>query len=90
MGEWPFRRCTSVELYNATQEQEEKEIVSQIAVQPLISRVDEGTSQFTAAPLAFAHALEQKLCRTPEAGSSHLGCRWQFCERRVRNEIWKH
>ena len=36
------------------------------------------TSQFTAPALAFAQALEQKLCNTPEAGSNHLGCRWQF------------
>ena len=39
------------------------------------SGVESGTSQFTVAVLAFAQALEQKLCATPEAGSSHLGCR---------------
>jgi hypothetical protein len=33
------------------------------------------TSQFAAPALAFAQALEQKLCNTPEAGSNHLGCR---------------
>jgi len=36
------------------------------------------TSQFTAVTLAFAQALEQNLCNTPEAVSNHLGCRWQF------------
>jgi len=55
--------------------------VSQILVLSVIGDVESGTSQFIAAELAFAQALEQKLCNTPEVGSSHLGCRWQFYER---------
>jgi len=55
--------------------------VSQNFVRSVISDVESGTSQFIAAELAFAQALEQKLCNTPEVGSSHLGCRWQFYER---------
>jgi len=59
----------------------EKETVSQNAARSVKSHVESGTSQFTAAELAFAQALEQKLCNTPEVGSSHFGCRWQFYER---------
>ena len=55
--------------------------VSHTLVRSAISDVESGTSQFIAAELAFAQALEQKLCNTPEVGSSHLGCKWQFYER---------
>lgn len=47
------------------------------------------TSHFVAAALAFAQALEQKSCSTPVAGSSRLGWRRQFCERRVRSRTEK-
>lgn len=38
------------------------------------------TPQLDPDALALAQALEQKLCNTPDAGSNHLGCRWQFYE----------
>lgn len=43
-------------------------------------RQGNSTSQFTTAAFAFAQVLEQYSCNTPEAGSSHLGCVWQFCK----------
>ena len=78
--EWSSRRCASVGLCNAIEITEE-ETISQIAIRSLVSHLENSTSQ----ALALAQALEQKLCNIPEAASNHLGCRWQFYVRKVRN-----
>lgn len=59
-----------------------------IAIGSQTSHVENSTSHFAAAELALAQVLEQKLCNTPEVGSSRLGYTWQFYEGRVRNRIW--
>ena len=85
MDEWTFRHYTSVGLCNSTEAKGEKTREPNC----LTSYVVDRTSQFTEAALAFAHALEQKLCNTPEVESRHLGCRWQFYDQRVRNRTEK-
>ena len=67
------------------QKRKEKEIINKMAVWAATHQAKNSTVQPTAAVLTLAQALEQKLCSTPEAGSSHLGRRWQFYVWRMRS-----
>ena len=61
--------------------------MSRIAVWSPTGRVENSASEFLAAELAFAQALEHDLCSTPEAGSSRPGGNYMSGEHRPSPSI---